>query len=720
MEAERARTAGASRLQHRINRVMSGWRNRARSLRKPLRTPAALGLLPTARHATHRAALAFLTRPTKLREAYAVVVSGLFDEAYYRGRYADVAASRLTPLAHFVLTGAYEGRNPHPLFDTAYYMRCNPDVAAAAVNPLIHYRAQGAFEGRSPHPLFDVAYYLDTNPDVKSAGTEPLSHFLTVGAVEGRDPNPFFDCSYYLKLYPDIGRSHTNPLMHYVSDGWREGRRPSPAFDTDYYLSQFDDVRLLETNPLAHYLEYGRSEGRNAVADRDQTAPVASKAADQLPQIRLKVKPLAPTRMERPAVLCLSHVMPLPPRAGNEYRIYRMLRWLRDQGYRIVPVIAPLPGVRVETDALHALAAEFSNAVLCDRDGRVEYILRDVPDVLASLSGDFTRPVAALLDEDAVRGEHGRQLLQMDRTFCHDALITTALRLHQVLGSYVLLNEYIWMSRILPLITGDVLKVIDTIDVFSTKRQKVLQFGIDDLHVEPQEEAKRLRYADLVLAIQDEERQELQQLLPAKHVVTTGVDFDVVEDPGIPSGRRVLYVASDNPMNRKGLSDFLRFAWPQIRRDVPDAELLVVGNVSRALSVDAPGVIRLGPVDDLGALYREARVIINPAVAGTGLKIKTLEALGHLRPIVTWPSGTDGLPSELAALCVTVQDWYDFSRRVAAVLAAEEPVLFSARQRDTIVHLTSPATVYRAMTEAIETFGDKRFGTELGRAGIRV
>jgi hypothetical protein len=705
IEAERARTATASRLRRRLHRLTSRWRNRARSVRTLSRTGAPLR---------------FLMHPAKLREAYAVVVGGLFDEAYYRGCYADVAASRLTPLAHFVLTGAYECRNPHPLFDTAYYLRCNPDVGAAAVNPLLHYRAQGAFEGRSPHPLFDAAYYLDANPDVRSSGMEPLSHFLTVGGAEGRDPSPFFDSSYYLKLYPDVGRSHTNPLLHYVSEGWREGRRPSPAFDAEYYLSQFADVRLLGANPLVHYVEFGRSEGREAVADQDRTAAVAPKAVEQLPQIKLKVKPLAPARTERPAVLCLSHVMPLPPRAGNEYRIYRMLRWLRDQGYRIVPVIAPLPGNRVEANALLALAAEFSNAVLCNRDGRVEYVLGDVPDVLASLNGDFTRPVATLLDEDAIQGEHERQLLEMDRTFCHDALITTALRLHQVLGSYVLLSEYIWMSRILPLITGDVLKVIDTIDVFSTKRQKVLQFGIADLHVETQEEAKRLRYADLVLAIQDEERHELQRLLPATHVVTAGVDFDVVEDPGIPSGRRVLYVASDNPMNRKGLSDFLRFAWPQIHRDVPDAELLVVGNVNRALSVETPGVIQLGPVDDLDALYREARVIINPAVAGTGLKIKTLEALCHFRPIVTWPTGTDGLAPELAALCVTAQDWYEFSRRVGAVLAATEPVPFSDKQRNTIVSLTSPASVYRAMTDAIEAFRGERFGPELGRAGVRV
>lgn len=686
-------------------------RKRLRRLRKIART---LELFSLTKRSTYRSVLAFLTHPAKLRDAYIIVASGLFDEAHYRRCYPDVAASRLTPLAHFVLKGAYEGRNPHPLFDAAYYRRCNPDVAAAGVNPLIHYRRRGALEGRNPHPLFDVAYYLGTNPDVRSTGAEPLSHFLTSGASEGRNPNPFFDCSYYLRLYPDVAESHTNPLLHFQSDGWREGRRPSPAFDPAYYLSEYADVRVLGGNPLAHYLELGRFEGRRAAgADPGEERPLAAEPFPDLPHVKLNVRSLGGARGEPPAVLCLSHVMPWPPRAGNEYRIYRMLRWLQDQGYRIVPVIAPLPGEHVDADAVRALADQFSNAVLCDRDGRLEYVLRDVPDVLASLRGGFTRPIAALLDEDTVHSERQRELLRMDRTFCHDALITTVLRLHEVLGPHVLLAEYIWMSRILQLISSDVPKVVDTIDVFSTKREKVLQFGIDDLHVEPHEEATRLYHADLILAIQDEERQELQRLLSGKLVVTAGVDFDVVEDAGIPLGRRLLYVASDNPMNRKGLVDFLRFAWPHIRRDVPDAEFLVAGKVSGTLDVEVPGVIRLGPIADLRSLYRQARVVANPAVAGTGLKIKTLEALGHLRPIVTWPSGTDGLAPELAALCVTVRDWYDFSRRVAGLLAAAEPSLFSPAARDTIVRLTSPATVYRDMTGAIASLLEKRFGSEL-------
>jgi hypothetical protein len=80
------------------------------------------------------------------------------------------------------------------------------------------------------------------------------------------------------------------------------------------------------------------------------------------------------------------------------------------------------------------------------------------------------------------------------------------------------------------LITGDVLKVIDTIDVFSTKRQKVLWFGIDDLHVEPQEEVRRLRYADLSWLL-GRRTPELQQLMPGKHVVTAGVDSTSSQTP---------------------------------------------------------------------------------------------------------------------------------------------------------------------------------------------
>jgi hypothetical protein len=157
-------------------------------------------------------------------------------------------------------------------------------------------------------------------------------------------------------------------------------------------------------------------------------------------------------------------------------------------------------------------------------------------------------------------------------------------------------------------------------------------------------------------------------------------------------------------MNKKGLHDFLRFAWPRIRRAIADAELLVAGAVSRTVPHDAPGVTRLGSVPDLRPLYAQARLVINPAVAGTGLKIKTLEALCHLRPLVTWPSGTDGLAPELAAFCLTASDWYEFSQHVVRLLEAEHPHRFSQAEHDLVVRLTSPSTVYRDLTRAANRF----------------
>ena len=50
-----------------------------------------------------------------------------------------MAQAQLNPLIHYLISGASEGRNPHPLFDSSYYLKQNPDVAQTQLNPLIHF-----------------------------------------------------------------------------------------------------------------------------------------------------------------------------------------------------------------------------------------------------------------------------------------------------------------------------------------------------------------------------------------------------------------------------------------------------------------------------------------------------------------------------------------------------------------------------------------------------
>ena len=57
---------------------------------------------------------------------------------------------------------------------------------------------------------------------------------------------------------------------------------------------------------------------------------------------------------------------------------------------------------------------------------------------------------------------------------------------------------------------------------------------------------------------------------------------------------------------------------------------------------------------------------------------------------------------------------------MTGLLAAEDASVFSQAARDTIVKLTSPATVYGHMTQEFDFFLKKTFGSELAGSGSRV
>jgi len=77
--------------------------------------------------------------------------SRMFDASWYLAQYPDVARANVEPMRHYLVFGAAEGRDPHPLFDTSWYLDRYPDVRRAGINPLVHYILRGAMEGRHPH-----------------------------------------------------------------------------------------------------------------------------------------------------------------------------------------------------------------------------------------------------------------------------------------------------------------------------------------------------------------------------------------------------------------------------------------------------------------------------------------------------------------------------------------------------------------------------------------
>lgn len=427
--------------------------------------------------------------------------------------------------------------------------------------------------------------------------------------------------------------------------------------------------------------------------------PLKAKRNDRVATLRIQALPGTEANeslvSNRQLMLCVSHVPPCPPRAGNEFRLLRMVHWLQATGLDVLLVICPLPGEELSPIQLTALGAEFPNVLVVGREGQLEYKLtrQDLLNVVRGLDGVRVRDFASVLREDRASGS---RLLSLTRSFCPDPLMETLAAVDAGARPFAVLVNYCFMTRCFALLRSDVLKIVDTIDVFSTKQSKVVRFGIkDSLALTTAEERHLLSEADALLAIQAEEALELRGLGVSATVITVGVDMP--EPPAHMAAVEApvaLMVGSDNEMNRKGLKDFLRFAWPLIRAAVPEARLNVVGSVGKELSGHELNVTWLGRIDDLDGAYAQSRLAINPAVAGTGLKVKTLEALSRLRPIVLWPSGVDGVSAELREYCTCVQDWFLFAESVIRIL--QDPAAGSRllEARGSIARLLSPDHVY--------------------------
>ena len=401
-------------------------------------------------------------------------------------------------------------------------------------------------------------------------------------------------------------------------------------------------------------------------------------------------------------LICVSHVLPYPSRAGNEYRIHRILTWLSGQGFDVFLIVCPPPGVSITMRMLADACSVYPNLIVCQRDGALLYRLAEGEMFVKKMAGVRPRAFAPLLGEEN-SSPISPKVLSITRMFCPDLLTEVLQQLDRMLKPRILWINYVWMTRALPLMRREVLKVVDTHDVFSTKCEKVAPFGIEDpFTLTPEEETHLLNRADLVVSIQSGEEETLRRMAPRKRIVTAGVDFDPVDCTSVSSQSPVvLLIASDNPLNVKGLADFLRFAWPIIRRDVPGAELRVVGGVGAQMELDDPTVRFMGRIDDLEVAYAEARVVINPAIAGTGLKIKTVEAIFHLRPIVCWPSGVDGIESDLQALCRIAKDWQSFARHVIDLCYRDESDNALLEQRNQIRTQFSADNIYRALGQSL-------------------
>lgn len=212
-------------------------------------------------------------------------------------------------------------------------------------------------------------------------------------------------------------------------------------------------------------------------------------------------------------------------------------------------------------------------------------------------------------------------------------------------GFDVAILSYVFYSRLLVSMPGRVRKLIDTHDVFSDRYRLYRAHGQANefFSTGRMDEGKALDRADAVLAIQEWDANHFRSLTARPVVVVGHLGRVEAMAPAAAGAPAMLFVGGPMGINVHGVTWFIDRVLPAVRRLVPEAELWLVGGIGKRVGHGVPAVRRFGFVDALGDLYGRAAVVINPQQFGTGLSIKSVDALLHGRPLVTTASGARGL-----------------------------------------------------------------------------
>lgn len=313
--------------------------------------------------------------------------------------------------------------------------------------------------------------------------------------------------------------------------------------------------------------------------------------------------------MTAPRVLLVTFNRLLPADQGNARRILQLVRLYEEQGFEVDLLYHAEEGL--DAGLLRGLQQRF---------GRVRVL---TPRMSKRIHPGHVCHIADWFDP---------------------GLTGLALDMHRLRGYRVVHVNYIWYAPLLWAFGPEVLKVLDSHDLYADRAAAYRQAGMEPswFSTTATQEDEAFRLADAVLAIQRDEARVMAArghrnivYLPYLEPATRAFA------PRAPGQPLVLgYLGSGNDWNVRSMRLFLD-AW-SARGARPPFQLLLAGGICRHLH-EVPGVVPIGVVKEVRRFYEAIDVALNPMVGGTGLKIKTVEPLAYGRPVLSTPDGIHGL-----------------------------------------------------------------------------
>jgi glycosyltransferase involved in cell wall biosynthesis len=171
-----------------------------------------------------------------------------------------------------------------------------------------------------------------------------------------------------------------------------------------------------------------------------------------------------------------------------------------------------------------------------------------------------------------------------------------------------------------------------------------------------------------------------------------------------PSGREpftLLFLGSfRHTPNVEALQWFLQEVFPRIRKEEPRARLVIVGSdpPPRHSLRDPESIEMIGFVEDVREPLMRYSLFVCPILAGSGVRVKLLEAFAAGIPVVSTRLGAEGLANNDGEICALADDPAEFSAHVVRLLRhPDEGEALARRARAEVVAKRD----MRAMTERL-------------------
>lgn len=213
--------------------------------------------------------------------------------------------------------------------------------------------------------------------------------------------------------------------------------------------------------------------------------------------------------------------------------------------------------------------------------------------------------------------------------------------------------SYVFQSRLLDFVPRYILKILDTHDKFTDRYSILDKLGKprEFFSCTKQEEGMYLSRADVVLARRDEETHYFDSISTAKVFTVPHIEDRCYLDKAKRPLQKIGLVASCNLINLDIIITFIA----DLIRQKPDNwgfTVAVAGEVKSLLNLNDlqqksivahPSVQFLGYVDDIRDFYNDVDMVICPIMSGTGINVKTVQALAHAMPLLATQHASKGV-----------------------------------------------------------------------------